>query len=117
MLFGDGWDDESRVESDQRVSQRRELAVSPSHFEIAGADGVGDVAAAALGVLARMHYLNVQIRVLVQNLLNATVIAALLGLYFGPLRSVVAVLVVVVVIVAALVVTKRLVMVRVLGVV
>lgn len=77
-----------------------------------GANSVGDVTTASLGILASVDDLDVEVGVLVQNLLYATVVAALLGLNRTRLRGLVLVVVIVLVVAVWLVVAKGLVVVR-----
>jgi ABC-type transport system involved in cytochrome c biogenesis permease subunit len=69
-----------------------------------GANGVGYVAASALGVLASVDDLDIEVGVLVEDLLYTTVVAALLGLDSTRLRQVLVVVIVLVIAVLLVVV-------------
>jgi hypothetical protein len=76
-----------------------------------GADGVSYVAASTLSVLAGVDNLDVEVWVLVEDLLDTTVVAALLGFDFTRLRQVLIVVVIMVVVAVLLVVVEGLVVV------
>jgi hypothetical protein len=76
-----------------------------------GANGVSYVAASALSVLAGVDNLDVEVGVLVEDLLDTTVIAALLGLDSPRLGQVFVVLVVMFVVAVLVVVVEGLVVV------
>ena len=80
VFLGDGRDDEGGVEADQCLSQGSKLGVSPTDDNIARDNGVGDVATAALGVLASLGDADLEVGVLVEDLLYPAVVAALLWL-------------------------------------
>jgi hypothetical protein len=80
-----------------------------SRMAYSGANGVSYVAASTLSVLAGMDNLNVEVGVLVEDLLDTTVVATFLGFDSTRLRHV---LVVVVVVVIMLVVAVLLVVVE-----
>jgi hypothetical protein len=75
------------------------------------ADSVGYVAASALSILACVDYLDVEVGVFVEDLLDTTVVAALLGFDPARLRYVFVIVIVVVVVAVSLVVVKGLVVV------
>ena len=83
VLLGDRRDDQRRVQIDQRLAQTRELGVPSPHHDLAGLDGVGDVAPPALGVFAGVHDVDFEVWVLVEDLLDAAVVAAFFGGEFG----------------------------------
>jgi hypothetical protein len=76
-----------------------------------GANGVSYVAASTLSVLAGVDNLDVEVWVLVEDLLDTTVVAALLGFDFTRLRQVLIVVVIMVVVAVLLVVVEGLVVV------
>ena len=80
-------DDEGWVEIYQCLSQRRKLAIPPPHLNLARPYRVGDVAAAAFGVLTCIYNLNLELGMLVEYLLYPTVVAALPWLYLGTSRA------------------------------
>lgn len=134
MLLRDRRNYERRVEVDERVPQRRELGVPPTHFEVLPknmifsknalskscirnvgyslplnvlgllsypcSDRVRYVPAPALRILSRMRNKNREFRVLVEDLLYAAVVPALLRLHAPATRPLCLVAVVVVVDVA-----------------
>jgi len=77
VLLGDWWDDESRVKGYKRCAERGKLRVSSLDFQIAGADSVCYIFPTTLVILARLGYLDVQLGVFPQDLLDAAVVAAL----------------------------------------
>lgn len=117
------------MEGDKCLPERSEFAVSSPYIDVlrrhdtldftriagmerksyAGTDGVSDVTAAALGVLTSVHDLDVEVGVLVEDLLDATVISALLGLYLTRLGE--GLVVFIVMLAVTLVLAKRLVLV------
>jgi hypothetical protein len=82
-----------------------------SGMAYSGADGVSDVAASTLSVLAGVDNLDVEVWVLVEDLLDTTVVAALLGFDFTRLRQVLIVVVIMVVVAVLLVVVEGLIVV------
>jgi hypothetical protein len=74
-----------------------------------GANGVSYVAASTLSVLAGVDNLNVEVGVLVEDLLDTTVVAALLGFDPTRLRDVLVVIVIMLVVAVLLVVVEGLV--------
>jgi hypothetical protein len=77
VLFGDWWDDESRVKGYKRCAERGKLRVPSLDFQIAGADSVCYIFTTTLVVLASLGYLDVQLGVFPQDLLDAAVVATL----------------------------------------
>lgn len=72
------------MQIDERLAQRGKFGVSAAHFEVASPDRVGDVTAAALGVLASVDNVDLEVGVFVQDLLYSAVVAALLRLHLVP---------------------------------
>lgn len=89
VLLGNRWYDEGRVQADQCLPQGCEFGVSPTHLELAGANGVCDEAAASFSILPRMDNLDFQLRVLVKYLLYPAGVSTFLGLYLGRLAPVI----------------------------
>ena len=87
------------MEVDERCAERSKFRVSAPHFEAlawvlavgshlqvqshsyAGVDGIRNIASSALQVLPRIRYQDGRLRVLVEPLLNSTVVTSLFGRY------------------------------------
>ena len=68
------------MQADQCVPERCKLRVPSADLNFARADGVGDEAASSFRVLPRMWDLDLERGVLVEDLLDATIVAAYFGL-------------------------------------
>lgn len=77
VLFGDWWDDESRVEGHKRCAERSKLRVSSLDFKVTGADSVCYIFPPTFVILASLGYLDVELGVFPQDLLDPAVVATL----------------------------------------
>lgn len=66
------------MQGDEEGAKGGEFAVATPHIDVTCADGVGDEAAPPFGILASMNDLNVAVWVVVEDLLDAAGVGAVL---------------------------------------